>query len=300
LVFAAATAAVCVALPGSADATFPGQNGRIAYTKHALYWEEGGSDEGPVLDSFPHVFTLNPDGSVPRRLVGYAEEPRFSAGGSFVAFEDYLERVFLRPTSGGRRRRLNPRLRGIDVQGDPAWSPSGQTLVFVLERSDGLYLHRIRRDGTAMHRLRAGIEPDWSIRNRIVFDGGRRIATMAPGGGRLHRLRPGGSPRWSPDGRWIVFSRALARGRSGIAIMRADGSHLRTLTRGPWDASPVWSPEGRHIAYVHRNRRKARERIVVMRTDGKRRRAILSVRRHPQLSDLGVMLEDLDWQPLPV
>lgn len=295
---AAGTAAVCVALPASADATFPGQDGRIAYVKNDVYKLGDSDEDGPVWDSFPHVFSLNPDGSARRRLAGYAQEPRFSAGGSFLAFEDYLWRVVLRPTWGGRRRLLAPRLRELE-QADPAWSPSGGTLVFALERSDGLHLHTIRRDGTALHRLRRGFEPDWSIRNRIVFDGGTRIATMAPGGGRLHRLRPGGSPRWSPDGRWIVFSRPLARGRSGIAIMRADGSHLRTLTRGPWDVSPVWSPSGQHIAYVHRNRRTAREQIVVMRTHGKRR-AILTVRRHPQLSDFEVMLEDLDWQPLPL
>ena len=122
---------------------------------------------------------------------------------------------------------------------------------------------------------------------------------MSPGGGHLRRLRAGGGPRWSPDGRWIVFVRAMARERSGIAIMRADGSHLRTLTRGPWNGSPVWSPDGQHIAYVHRNRRKRREKIMVMRTNGKGRHAILKVQRRPQLEHSDRVLEDLDWQPLP-
>jgi Tol biopolymer transport system component len=276
---ATATAAVCVALPAQADATFPGQDGRIAYAKHELFRGEGGSDEPPGLDSLPSLFTLNPDGSAPRRLARFAEEPAFSPGGSFIAFQDYLDRVFIRPTAGGRRRILKRGL-GIDVQADPAWSPSGRNLIFALERFEprtDLYLHRVRRDGTGMHRLRRGIEPDWSVRNRVVFEAGGRIATMAPGGGQLRRLRAGGQPSWSPDGRWIVFIRSLPRERSGVAIMRADGSRLRTLTRGPWSASPVWSPQGEHIAYIHRNRKKAREKIVVMRTNGTGRRSILTV-----------------------
>ena len=293
----AASLAVCGALSAPAAATFPGQDGRIAYVKHRIFFDEGGSDEPPKLDSVPSVYTMNPDGSGRQRLASAAHEPRFSPAGDVVAFEDFLERIFIKPVSAGRRSGLAPRL-GIAAQVTPAWSPTGDRLVFALERShprDALYLHTIRRDGTALHRLRAGVEPDWSVKDRIVFDAGERIATMAPGGGRLRRLRVGG---WSPDGRWVVFTRPLSRERSGIAVIRADGSHLRTLTRGPWDGSPVWSPEGRQIAYVHRNREKAREKIVVMRTDGKARRSLLTLRRHPQLQDYAVLLKDLDWQPL--
>jgi dipeptidyl aminopeptidase/acylaminoacyl peptidase len=182
----------------------------------------------------------------------------------------------------------------------PAWAPFRGRLIFGLEGlDDNVYLRTIATNGRRMHQLRVGIEPDWSITNRIVFEDGKGIATMAPGGGHLHRLRAGGQPRWSPDGRWIVFERDLPRDRVGIAIMRADGSKPRILARGPWDRSPVWSPEGQHIAYVHRNRRKRREKIVVMRTNGRGRHAILAVRRRPGLADSDRVLEDLDWQPLP-
>ena len=86
----AAAALICAGLSPPAEATFPGKNGRIAYAKHGFFWTEGGSDEGPHLDSFPHVWTINPDGSRPLRFAPYAEEPRFSPGGGLVAFPGYL------------------------------------------------------------------------------------------------------------------------------------------------------------------------------------------------------------------
>jgi dipeptidyl aminopeptidase/acylaminoacyl peptidase len=296
----AAFAAIGGLLAAPAGATFPGKNGRIAYVQNRFFWTEGGSDEGPQLDSFPHVFTVNADGSAPRRFAGYAEEPRFSPGGGLVAYQDYLWRIWIKPMSSvaGHESLLVPKLRS-ELMYYPAWSPSGHRLIFSYELDDGLILHTVGADGTRMHRLRLGFQSDWSIRNRIVFEGPERVATMAPGGGHLRRLRAGGSPRWSPDGRRIVFSRSLPRDRVGIAIMRADGSHPRLLTQGPWDGSAVWSPDGKYIAYVHRNREKAREKILVMRTNGKGRRTVLKVRRRSHLEDFDPVLEDLDWQPLP-
>ena len=293
----AATAVIC-ALSAPAGATFPGNNGRIAYVRNAFFLTEEDSDGERHLDFFSHVRTMNPDGSGRRLFAGYAEEPRFSPDGGRIAYQDYLWRIWTKSMSSGRKSLLIPRLRA-EFMFYPAWSPSGQRLMVSYELADGLVLHTVGVDGTRMHRLRIGYESDWSVRNRIVFEGPERLATMAPGGGHLRRLRVGGSPRWSPDGRRIVFSGPLSRGRSGIATMHADGSHLRRLTDGPWDGSPVWSPDGNYIAYVHRNQKKAFEKLVVMRTNGKGHRTILKVHRGPRLEDSRLrVVEDLDWQPL--
>src|SRR5687767_699607 len=69
------------------------------------------------------------------------------------------------------------------------------------------------------------------------------------------------SPRWSPDGRLLAFTRepiscnirrktCRATGPQSVWIMNADGSGLRRLTprgREPF-SSPVWSPDGRELA----------------------------------------------------
>ncbi len=54
------------------------------------------------------------------------------------------------------------------------------------------------------------------------------------------------SPRWSPDGTRMAFSR-----NGDIYIASASGEILRQLTRsGAIDLSPTWSPDGKKIAFV--------------------------------------------------
>ena len=48
-------------------------------------------------------------------------------------------------------------------------------------------------------------------------------------------------PRWSPDGKKLVFARGLDVDRDGaIYTVNADGSGLRQITHGPGDQSPDW------------------------------------------------------------
>ncbi|MGB7922067.1 MAG: S9 family peptidase [Pyrinomonadaceae bacterium] len=54
------------------------------------------------------------------------------------------------------------------------------------------------------------------------------------------------SPRWSPDGKWIAFTR-----EGQVWVMNADGSQPKQVTNISTGAdAPLWSPDGRMIAFV--------------------------------------------------
>jgi len=53
-------------------------------------------------------------------------------------------------------------------------------------------------------------------------------------------------PAWSPDGRRLAFDTG-----AGLAVMNADGSHVRLLSlRGGSPREPAWSPDGRRILFT--------------------------------------------------
>jgi Tol biopolymer transport system component len=111
-------------------------------------------------------------------------------------------------------------------------------------------------------------------------DGKRQICRVRPdGSGRVSLTEPDTDnihPRFSPDGRRIVFS-SRRTGRVQLYVMDHDGSHVRQLTR--FDAKspqhPCWSPDGKEIACLCFKLRPANEgfevynpHILVMNDDG--------------------------------
>jgi Tol biopolymer transport system component len=87
---------------------------------------------------------------------------------------------------------------------------------------------------------------DFAGRNgRLVFQRNGDLYTVLPNGTGLQRLttQGGATPRWSPDGKQIVFVRGTS-----IWIMSADGSHQHKVADG-W--GPTFSPDGKSLAFIH-------------------------------------------------
>jgi Tol biopolymer transport system component len=104
--------------------------------------------------------------------------------------------------------------------------------------------------------------PDWSPDGqRFVFDSDLDVAELVHASINLYFMEADGSnhrrflsgaesPRWSPDGKTIAFN-SRRTGYWQVFLVNADGSGLRQLTRGRYDARyPAWSPDGQWIAFA--------------------------------------------------
>src|SRR5438128_74761 len=145
--------------------------------------------------------------------------------------------------SNGREsmtRRLEPDdLYAIKLVEDPQLTPDGDRVAYVVVEID-----------------------------RKTYEYHRSIWVAGTETGQPRRYTAGENdttPRWSPDGRSLAFTRAPAGevkpkteeerdrgvGKPQIWLLPADGGEARQLTSARWGASgPVWSPDGTVIVYV--------------------------------------------------
>src|SRR5262249_55675314 len=87
-----------------------------------------------------------------------------------------------------------------------------------------------------------------------------------------------GTPRWSPDGKQMVFSSnrdlypafpTIEGPGAEIYVMNADGTGLTRLTTNlALDWNPAWSPNGKQIVFASDRVAGAGQQIYVMNSDG--------------------------------
>ena len=123
----------------------------------------------------------------------------------------------------------------------------------------------------AVGQLLAGAAPADAAARRLAyvcFQGGNgAICTVDEDGSHATVLLADAvddrDPTWSPDGQQIVFNRA-----GDLAVMKADGSGLRTLLSKVYPGRSSWSPDGSLIAFSDLGR------LSVIRPDGTGRRQL--------------------------
>jgi Tol biopolymer transport system component len=262
-------------LPATAWATYPGANGRIAYS--------GFTTGGPSYDD-DDIYSVLPDGTSRRQLTtnpNPENSPAWSANGRRLAFVRTLDgrsQIFTIRADGGDETQVTHQRSYVF---DPYFSPNGRRIVYTVGSNRIL---KIRSDGTHRRRIVSGkylLDPAYSPSGeRIVFGGapeGRSagIWTVHPDGSHLRRLTPPGhpgfcgepegpsfpclddaSPDYSPDGSHIAFSHCdygydPSAPNCDIHLMRANGSYLHSIRHA--DRTYIYplsySPAGDRIAF---------------------------------------------------
>jgi Tol biopolymer transport system component/PKD repeat protein len=254
----------------SASATFPEENGLIAFTRQG---ETTGGD--PDLE----IYVINADGSGETQLTNNAASvddvyPSWSPNGTKIAFassrEDGDQEIYVMNADGSNPTRLT-NSPGGDFS--PSWSPDGTKIAFVSDRNANRDIYVMNAaDGSDVKRLTNNAasdvddQPSWSPDGtKIAFDSHRDgnldiyVMNAADGSGEKRLTNnPGddGGASWSPDGTKIAFHSTRAWIAEDIYVMNAaDGSGEKRLTdNDATDWSPSWSPDGEKIAFVsHRN-----------------------------------------------
>jgi tricorn protease len=169
------------------------------------------------------------------------------------------------PAEKGEARNLT-RTQGIRER-DPAWSPDGRWVAYWSDRTGEYELYvrpadgggeerRVTSDGAAELTWRHAVRwsPDGS---KLAFgDRQARLRVVEVATGRIttvdrDRFDDIGDHRWSPDGRWLAYTKA---GRSRLPSVWAHdletGTSHQLTSDDTAEAEPVWDPEGRYLYFL--------------------------------------------------
>ncbi len=102
----------------------------------------------------------------------------------------------------------------------PKCSPDGKSIAFIRGKGD-LYIYDLKKQKTTI--LLSG----WSMNNHC----------------------------WSPDSKWLAFSREDNNYNSDIFVMRVKDGAMTNISRHPdEDVFPVWSDDGKKLGFISRRR----------------------------------------------
>ncbi len=240
-----------------------------------MYTAEGSSD----------IWLINPDGSEPEQLTdcspGICTGPVWSPDGRQIAYE----RAEIAPNGGLGPTRVwvlnlasgetGPVYADNQVLGyGPVWSPDGGSLAFFDANQGQIRVLELQTGEVAFVESNMGevgvFSPDGS---RMLFTNIRKTDQQFFTGLYLIDFEKGGSirdlldepqedqwPSWSPDGRWIAFSRRpLDREASEFAgqfmLLDTETGDIRQVTGDATYNSLgfVWSPDSRYVLFTRFN-----------------------------------------------
>ena len=294
-----------LALGATAEAGFPGKDGRLA----AVLQQPGALDcPSPAGGPFDcgwrdAIETFHRDGSgrdqLAQRATKSADERlnhvAWSPDGRRIAYLRGAQPALMR--ADGSRRHLLRKGHFFGFYYSVAWAPDGRHLFLggssLENANDGIY--RVRTDGTHLRRLTHGADNDPAVSTEGALAFGRVvhgtswIYLLRRPGARPKALLRGSDPDWSPNGKRLAFARP-----NGIWLCAASGRHCSHVTNGhpdtsdfrKYDRAPAWSPSGRWLAFVRS------PDLYLVRPNG------TGLHRLPLTTPQPKMWDSPTWQPL--
>ncbi len=208
------TAGLLLALLGTlreAEATFPGEDGRIAFASNRTTGEGVVNPEGDF-----EIFIMNRNGTSLQQLTRNAARelhPDYAPNGKKIAFvseRNFQPGIYTMNADGTKQKK---RSQGpATAFAFPSWSPDGERITFNSNQDGPTNIFTMNADGSGQKRL---------TNNGIRVDSG---------------------PVFSPDGEKIAFQ-SNRDGNFEIYVMDADGTGQINLTNHPaGEFTPDWQP----------------------------------------------------------
>lgn len=185
-----------------------------------------------------------------------------SPSGKRAIFE-YRGEIFTVPKEKGDWRNLTQSSGVADRS--PAWSPDGKKIAWFSDKTGEYTLMIADQMGQNTKSIKLNntfyFRPEWSADNKhIAFtDTHYNLWVVNTESGEAKKVdtdrfaHPNRTlnPIWSPDGRWIAYSRQLDNSFKVIKIYDTETGNMHQLTDGMADAiSPVWDHSGKYLYFA--------------------------------------------------
>jgi tricorn protease len=200
----------------------------VAVSSEADTYQLSPSGQRAVIATHGELFTIATERGDVRRLTRTSDvresNPQWSPDGKRIAFvSDHSgrEEIWVCDEHGNSLKRLT----NSDTQkGAPVWAPDSQSLLYTA--SD-----------RALHRFNLADNKDTVLtRGEVIGFGSTAIS----------------NPQWSPDGKWIAFTRSGRDLLPHVYVMPSGGGAEKRITDADAysDSSPLWTPDGKALVYL--------------------------------------------------
>ena len=186
-------------------------------SKRVVFEARGELFNVPVSDGYSENLT--------RSSGAFDRHPAWSPDGESVAFWSDREgeyNIYIRNMSSGEVRKLTDREEGYGYS--LYWSPDSNHLAFI-DETNTIYVVNAENGDIS----EAG-NTNWNIGH-----GGRDSYPMA----------------WSPDSKWLTFTRGLENAQYAVMLYDTENDELTQATSGYYsDSNPVFSKDGNYLIYA--------------------------------------------------